>query len=157
MDNIDFNPRSLAGATLAPLIVTKPSLNFNPRSLAGATITLISYRCSMTNFNPRSLAGATLPPYAIFTTLRISIHAPSRERHNIHQILLTSSLHFNPRSLAGATSICFVPANIIVFQSTLPRGSDLVKVTRLLFYISISIHAPSRERRYCAQKVFDNT
>ena len=31
------------------------------------------------------------------------------------------------------------------FQSTLPCGSDC-KVTRLLYYISISIHAPLRER-----------
>ena len=99
-----FNPRSLAGATLAKavhcfkscisihapsrerLITVRPKTlqrgNFNPRSLAGATSRLKNNcRCSR-YFNPRSLAGAT----------KISV------------FLMTDCLDFNPRSLAGATT-----------------------------------------------------
>ena len=119
--------------------------NFNPRSLAGATLVIIFSVLRRWNFNPRSLAGATVW-YSIYKQNKvISIHAPSRER------LL----------------ICFVPVSIIVFQSTLPRGSDIIRISSQLigknfnprslagatYYFSyrrnfgeISIHAPSRER-----------
>ena len=77
--------------------------------------------------------------------MHISIHAPSRERHgsfliNGGAILFQSTL---PR---GSD---FVPERLLFehfeFQSTLPRGSDFwfFVPERLLF---ISIHAPSRER-----------
>ena len=54
-------------------------------------------------FNPRSLAGATILCFGWFP----------------------SDVHFNPRSLAGATKSCLSKiVNNMVFQSTLPRGSD---------------------------------
>ena len=124
--HLNFNPRSLAGATDAhirwspvtgisihapsrerPLIALVLSAvavfqsthprgsdlrnninintvgNFNPRSLAGATKPFIHYITSLTNFNPRSLAGATRCLSVKFCNLRISIHAPSRERPKI--------------------------------------------------------------------------
>ena len=85
---INFNPRSLAGATLPVVQVINPHCNFNPRSLAGATSqthwqtdclrrfqsTLprgsdsrcgLSSESESTNFNPRSLAGATLIQHVI--------------------------------------------------------------------------------------------
>ena len=99
--------------------------------------------------------------------MHISIHAPSRERH----FWSTSSCHrkyFNPRSLAGATiNGIKSPFSSYSFQSTLPRGSDLVCrkaiqrprrfqstlprgsdqiVLAFTLFFFISIHAPSRER-----------
>ena len=75
----------------------------------------------------------------------ISIHAPSRERQHYKRIA-TAARYFNPRSLAGATLLLLpvllrhyisihAPSRerlradarhflVIVFQSTLPRGSD---------------------------------
>ena len=120
----DFNPRSLAGATVMVITSLIPTLNFNPRSLAGATI------CQMTNvvgwkyFNPRSLAGATKQTKFCSRKCKISIHAPSRERPRVYRNH-RRCFDFNPRSLAGATTID--PNNVVVkflFQSTLPRGSD---------------------------------
>ena len=54
--------------------------NFNPRSLAGATLRLASLGAIFADFNPRSLAGATAKKNAILFRKLISIHAPSRER-----------------------------------------------------------------------------
>ena len=141
---INFNPRSLAGATChsvldcsikaisihAPLrerpqqLILKLSsqisihaplrerllslplglqrMYFNPRSLAGATAYSSWPSCTSHNFNPRSLAGATLGYVTDEILKRISIHAPLRER----PVLLKRRLI------------------LILFQSTLPCGSD---------------------------------
>ena len=119
---------------------------FNPRSLAGATIKFAKIIQGKIYFNPRSLAGATISQQNSRPSSRISIHAPSRER-----------LDFRRK-----------PIKIIIFQSTLPRGSDdgvsswdmcaprdfnprsLAGATDKVFgyqeRYAISIHAPSRER-----------
>ena len=97
-------------------------------------------------FNPRSLAGATLNLNSPFSTLVISIHAPSRERRLAALFLLRAQQ---------------------VFQSTLPRGSDAparrtvwhrsyfnprslagatIKPKWICRRTDISIHAPLRER-----------
>ena len=53
--------------------------------------------------------------------------------------------HFNPRSLAGATAAAPAKTFYRRFQSTLPCGSDaLFRIT--IIVLSISIHAPLRER-----------
>ena len=75
-------------------------------------------------FNPRSLAGATIAPLLLLFLPKISIHAPSRERHAGARAGKRSGKDFNPRSLAGATS----PAKFAAYMGI------------------ISIHAPSRER-----------
>ena len=67
------------------------------------TNTIVGNRRS--NFNPRSLAGATCLQPLSFSHVGISIHAPSRER------LISDCLPVSP----------------ILFQSTLPRGSDCCK------------------------------
>ena len=54
--------------------------------------------------------------------------------------------NFNPRSLAGATAKKSKFIVSYLFQSTLPRGSDL-NDRNALIGMSISIHAPSRERQ----------
>ena len=103
----------------------------------------------------------------------ISIHAPSRERPLIALITPSFLTHFNPRSLTGATELL---QNISIntgFQSTLPHGSDtyinftlssisyfnprsLTGATSILEQElrdpKISIHAPSRERRYVGSR-----
>ena|GEM_PF-6164522 len=102
----------------------------------------------------------------------ISIHAPSRERPRcagvvFFQVLFQSTL---PRGSDDLSSVVMLLSS--VFQSTLPRGSDKLRkaltILQLLFQstlprgsdlrffretpgLVISIHAPSRERR------FDNT
>ena len=121
--------------------------NFNPRSLAGATVTMLVMLSALAYFNPRSLAGATRGPkgdtgpqgisihapsrerlclsvplvklriisihapsrerllFSLnkFANLTISIHAPSRERPKKHFKDCWRNQYFNPRSLAGAT------------------------------------------------------
>ena len=78
--------------------------------------------------------------------LIISIHAPSRERRNRHQAR-PRGRNFNPRSLTGAT-ICQKRTDAeLVFQSTLPHGSDRPADVHGGQSVRISIHAPSRERR----------
>ena len=54
--------------------------------------------------------------------------------------------YFNPRSLAGATLRATLLKSSMVFQSTLPRGSDAGLLSSS-FLSAISIHAPSRERQ----------
>ena len=98
----------------------------------------------------------------------ISIHAPSRERRREGAERNPPAHHFNPRSLTGATNSRNDPAETeILFQSTLPHGSDTAALAdgwKKLFQSTlphgsdskpfipnepigtISIHAPSRER-----------
>ena len=97
----------------------------------------------------------------------ISIHAPSRERQQRHLKTHCARRNFNPRSLAGATQMNTYLYELSLFQSTLPRGSDITLISQLSFSLyfnprslagatgwglypdfnaSISIHAPSRER-----------
>ena len=121
----NFNPRSLAGATAFRKRRILAQTNFNPRSLAGATLSLTAYlmrglvfqstlprgsdkmfcHCIVWtgNFNPRSLAGATKYGDVDKIPIKISIHAPSRERLNSCYKLWYNNINFNPRSLAGAT------------------------------------------------------
>ena len=77
----DFNPRSLAGATPCPSGRCAGAVDFNPRSLAGATKISVFLMTVCLDFNPRSLAGATNGTPFNYFMKKISIHAPSRERH----------------------------------------------------------------------------
>ena len=80
-----------------------------------------------TIFNPRSLTGAT----------------------TLTSYLLDSNWFFNPRSLTGATyNGVLIVAVWLVFQSTLPHGSDNALKPRHGKGYRFSIHAPSRERLY---------
>ena len=120
------------------------------------------------HFNPRSLAGATVGRLCNRVKLKIiSIHAPLRERPQCSYPPAASG-YFNPRSLAGATGGCqcryrtqrnFNPRSLAgatrewsleskakKFQSTLPCGSDPRKLA-VGVKLTISIHAPLRERR----------
>ena len=99
---IDFNPRSLAGATVAEL--TQPGFLFLFQSTLprGSDQIFRTLQASIRDFNPRSLAGAT--------------RADLTYQQGIN--------NFNPRSLAGATFALVGFLMTFGFQSTLPRGSD---------------------------------
>ena len=120
------------------------------------------------NFNPRSLAGATDEHIRWSPVTGISIHAPSRERHEVGINDNRSefiSIHAPSRERLARMQTSFMHT---AFQSTLPRGSDARGGTRYTEIINfnprslagatdfqtpsdgaftISIHAPSRERR----------
>ena len=121
-----FNPRSLTGATSRVRKSTTNDRYFNPRSLTGATGRM-HLRLNLTsNFNPRSLTGATVVLLvSSLTRLKISIHAPLRERHHAVPRLKNLKSNFNPRSLTGATYWTIWNEWFRdEFQSTLPYGSD---------------------------------
>ena len=82
------------------------------------------------NFNPRSLTGATetLTDFCKFSS------------------------HFNPRSLTGATLWIISNGGVILFQSTLPYGSDGQFLFLQFLLFVISIHAPLRERHRAAKE-----
>ena len=76
---------------------------FNPRSLAGATVAFSREAGIAKDFNPRSLAGATL----IFIMLLCEPRFQSTLPRGSDIIRRSSELignNFNPRSLAGATT-----------------------------------------------------
>ena len=142
----DFNPRSLAGATYC-IYDRKGELIFQSTLPRGSDRIHFKLNLTSKNFNPRSLAGATtllarltVTTPAFQSTLPrgsdrfykgdrvaqfISIHAPSRERPGSYGTS-GSVTNFNPRSLAGATKNLLRCLLSRIFQSTLPRGSDLI-------------------------------
>ena len=96
----------------------------------------------------------------------ISIHAPSRERHNNYWFA-GNLAEFQSTLPRGSDHSGAAEGSATIFQSTLPRGSDWPLVstwpTKFIFqstlprgsdslfhrhngYTLISIHAPSRER-----------
>ena len=78
------------------------------------------------HFNPRSLAGATNGIQCGVGFAAISIHAPSRERLlwiENSMAFISISIHAPSRERLGGE---MSTNNEIGFQSTLPRGSDLI-------------------------------
>ena len=143
-------------------------MDFNPRSLTGATQCSHILQSVYRYFNPRSLTGATQDERKTANRSPISIHAPLRERL-YHTRAWTERRNFNPRSLTGATVLIqylrgdisisihaplrerlfYTPLFIllVLFQSTLPYGSDEKNIYTRTPNFYISIHAPLRERR----------
>ena len=121
---IDFNPRSLAGAT-SPSPYVVPITSFQSTLPRGSDHMHVDSSKTYPHFNPRSLAGATSDLITLISSPRISIHAPLRERPTL--VVKTRS--------SGK------------FQSTLPHGSDRCRSLICRRGAPISIHAPSRERQ----------
>ena len=90
----------------------------------GSELRTVSMLPKWPNFNPRSLTGAIMSIYLSCPVI----------------------YNFNPRSLTGATTTLSIGGLSTIFQSTLPYGSDIAG-TGPHTKISISIHAPLRERR----------
>ena len=131
---MNFNPRSLAGATQG-LNGTSGGRVFQSTLPCGSDAGPPRSASRHFYFNPRSLAGATC--FQIFNLvfdISISIHAPLRERLLAPRILKL----------------------ILRFQSTLPCGSDPERRLKMTIN-AISIHAPSRERHSSIRSLTNGT
>ena len=99
-------------------------MNFNPRSLAGATVLCPRAAIAWADFNPRSLTGATGRGNGFSKSFTISIHAPSRERHFV-LMYLGEFDEFQSTLPHGSDAILLLISSLLlIFQSTLPHGSD---------------------------------
>ncbi len=127
------------------------------------------FRPKRVYFNPRSPAGATVTEIGYFDLATISIHAPLRERLKYLETY-TDNLQFQSTLPCGSDQGLAISIYAIVkFQSTLPCGSDehntkietckddfnprspagATEMSRLIDgVVSISIHAPLRERLF---------
>ena len=117
----------------------------------GSDLSVSIYTTSLIYFNPRSLAGATDTPGYGNNGCTISIHAPSRERPVIYINHKLFNLFQSTLPRGSDLQPRHVTKTHGVFQSTLPRGSDSFLCCSSKPF-SISIHAPSRERlspRFC--------
>ncbi len=124
----------------------------------------------LNHFNPRSLAGATFTTKIVIGDNDISIHAPSRERlprllRFLDLLAFQSTLprgsdplrsparqiprHFNPRSLAGATAFINDDMRVLTISIHAPSRERLNLKDMVINVVLISIHAPSRERPPC--------
>ena len=120
-------------------------MDFNPRSLAGATRNnLLQYR--VLKFQSTLPYGSDKRWDYLFGSKAISIHAPLRERLGFGLLLRNTLTHFNPRSLTGATSDLFSTFDRRVISIHAPSRERLADTIFYLRNIKISIHAPSRER-----------
>ena len=99
--------------------------NFNPRSLAGATCSHTSENKSKKYFNPRSLAGAT------------ALLGPG----------LGAGIFQSTLPCGSDAALIFCLKDTALFQSTLPCGSDDSFANFGQNMLTISIHAPLRERQ----------
>ena len=97
---LDFNPRSLTGATGYNLF-RSPTLEFQSTLPYGSDLYVVRTHGKQRYFNPRSLTGARNSVLYTARDTRISIHAPLRER-KVKAPMPQPSGHFNPRSLTGA-------------------------------------------------------
>ena len=98
---------------------------FNPRSLAGATVGDTVVGNITTKFQSTLPRGSDINFEKYINAVDISIHAPSRERlimNKKEKIKLIISIHAPSRERHIITTHLIL---MILFQSTLPRGSDL--------------------------------
>ena len=120
-------------------------LNFNPRSLAGATQnpTLLLSTATISIHAPsRERPRLMIGLYAV-SIFQSTLPRGSDARNTACK---STCSNFNPRSLAGATAVISSSIFSLKFQSTLPRGSDVKQLLESRVQQLISIHAPSRER-----------
>ena len=146
----------------------KRKLNFNPRSLTGATVgilptctTIVQFQSTLPHgsdckhvlvteqtyyFNPRSLTGATIKYFNRRIYMYISIHAPSRERLlDGESVTITNkiSIHAPSRERPQIAYLFVQIPRISIHAPSRERRSSSVLLSS---QSSISIHAPSRER-----------
>ena len=145
----NFNPHSHEGATSSSIIRPIDIKYFNPHSHEGATFaarfacaTILfqstlprgsdndpnSFSFAFFNFNPHSHEGATHNQKQKHALIPISIHTPTRERleKRIDRMRFEFiSIHTPTRERRFI--ILSDRLKPILFQSTLPRGSDLIR------------------------------
>ena len=161
-----FNPRSLAGATVA-YNVSGDTMLFQSTLPRGSDDTSL-WRCTAAavfqSTLPRGSDMASLLLIALLVIFQSTLPRGSDYSCVCNCVV---RIYFNPRSLAGATSLKQLSHRCTAisihapsrerpllaspyalpneFQSTLPRGSDSLRSVFSLSF-GISIHAPSRER-----------
>ena len=120
----NFNPRSREGsdATYKLLLQSNPRFQSTlPRGERhGSDLKLLQRR----NFNPRSREGSDTARSSTDAVTNISIHAPARGATKANQngdFLTAISIHAPARGATPGKCLNFLG---ILFQSTLPRGSD---------------------------------
>ena len=162
---LNFNPRSLTGATRAPTLapaadaisihapsrerhaaakILQSNANFNPRSLTGATM-LMARRVAMWPISihaPSRERLYTSQQHAVDSV--ISIHAPSRERRHQNKLLLYSfkSSIFCELAQLKYSKIYFDVRKLIVSHSSLSCEPKL----NFMFHIT-SHHEPKLHKR----------
>ena len=105
------------------------------------TLQCFSHALPFQSTLPRGSDHMTLNTY--IKHHRISIHAPSRERPRARSSASPTRYHFNPRSLAGATwALTTIIIKCSIFQSTLPRGSDLGFISSILSFLTFQSTLP---------------
>ena len=95
---------------------------FNPRSREGSDKGARTLDTLIKNFNPRSREGSDVSVQIVILQLKISIHAPARERPWCMNSMMLLTL----------------------FQSALPRGERLFLLLSSCYLLHISIRAPAR-------------
>ena len=100
-------------------------MNFNPRSLTGATFTFSATYTEAINFNPRSLTGATPRSNrkAVVDVFQSTLPHGSDE---IRQYCKGCKMILFQSTLPHGSDFAYDFDSILafVFQSTLPHGSD---------------------------------
>ena len=84
---INFNPRSLAGATVRTSTIDHNYNKFQSTLPCGSDAVASQIDAARRHFNPRSLAGATVLFLSSVFFVIISIHAPLRERQFFSYLL----------------------------------------------------------------------
>ena len=97
---------------------------FNPRPLAGATVAFQHRVVFPPDFNPRPLAGATFGIKTLDPNGKISIHAPLRGRQMRNCIIMQKGEFQSTPPCGGDLWPSGVTGNITLFQSTPPCGGD---------------------------------
>ena len=126
----DFNPRSLAGATPAYVKKMLFAVLFQSTLPRGSDFLADDSRCPFCRFQstlPRGSDVVLSSHQPIY--LSISIHAPSRERPPLHAhfvLCINISIHAPSRE-RRRMAITLLELSLL-FQSTLPRGSDLISI-----------------------------
>ena len=120
-------------------------VNFNPRSLTGATFFVLAGFLLTFDFNSRSLTGATEHQFAPKIPIQFQFTLPHGSDFGDVQTIIFS-IKFQFTLPHGSDFKIFEPWHgMIAFQFTLPHGSDPCGQC-LGCRLDISIHAPSRER-----------
>ena len=124
--SINFNPRSLAGATIADYFAAGGTAISIHAPLRERRYIASNVGAGIKYFNPRSLAGATHLTYLrIPRPNRFQSTLPCGSDYHLYYHPMFAIVYFNPRSLAGATDEAVMQMQFsLIFQSTLPCGSD---------------------------------
>ena len=141
-----FNPRSLAGATVAVVLYCTIAV-FQSTLPCGSDKKRAKHFYNLAIFQSTLPCGSDLPPYSMRSRLlefQSTLPCGSDGGRSLPECSLTS--YFNPRSLAGAT---FQASNIfacLTISIHAPLRERHLFHACFNFFCRISIHAPLRER-----------